>query len=57
MAELQSALVFARRLDPGEVQDVGTTPHGDRLLAPLQGGTCAGPKRKGDVLPGVPIGS
>ena len=56
MAELQSELVFEMSLDPGEVQDVGTTPHGYRLIAPLQGGTFAGPELKGDVLPGVPIG-
>jgi Protein of unknown function (DUF3237) len=52
MAELQSELVFEMSLDPGEVQDVGTTPHGYRLIAPLQGGTFAGPKLKGDVLSG-----
>lgn len=56
MAELQSELVFEMSLDPGEVQDVGTTPHGYRLMAPLQGGTFAGPKLKADVRPGVPIG-
>ena len=56
MAQLQSELGFEMSLDPGEVQDVGTTRHGYRLIAPLQGGTFAGPKLKGDVLPGVPIG-
>jgi hypothetical protein len=52
MAELQSAWVFAMSLDPGEVQDAGTTPYGYRLIAPFQGDTFASPQLKGNVLPG-----
>jgi hypothetical protein len=52
MAALQSAWGFGMSLDPGEVQDVGTTSHGYRLIAPFQGGTFASPKLKGEMLPG-----
>jgi uncharacterized protein DUF3237 len=33
------------------VLDVGAAPHGTRRIAPLDGGTFEGPRRRGTVLP------
>ena len=52
MATLQTELLFEMQVELGEAQQVGATPRGSRLIAPLTGGTFAGPKLKGDVLPG-----
>lgn len=36
----------------GDPQEVGATPRGSRLIAPVTGGMFAGPKLKGEVLSG-----
>ena len=36
----------------GEAYSVGTTPHGERNVIPITGGTFEGPDIKGTVLPG-----
>ena len=56
MATLQSEELFEMHADLGEFQEVGATPRGARLIAPVIGGTFAGPKLKGGILPGGPIG-
>ena len=52
MPTLHTELLFEMQVELGEFQQVGATPRGDRLIAPLKGGTFAGPKLKGTVLPG-----
>jgi hypothetical protein len=52
MAELHSELLFEMSAELGEVQEVGTTPHGTRRIVAVQGGTFTGPKLTGVVLPG-----
>lgn len=54
MTELRSEFLFELRLeaDLAEVQKVGPTPSGDRRIAPIRGGTFAGPRLRGKVLPG-----
>ena len=54
MAEVKTELLFEMRLDldRATVLQVGATPRGTRLIAPIQGGTFEGPKLKGVVLPG-----
>jgi hypothetical protein len=52
MATLQTELLFDMQVELGEAQQVGATPRGSRVIAPLTGGMFAGPKLKGDVLPG-----
>ena len=52
MADLKTELLFEIRLDLEEPQDVGATPHGNRRIIYVKGGTFAGPKLKGEVLPG-----
>lgn len=52
MATLHTELLFEMQVELGEFQQVGATPRGDRLIALIHGGTFAGPKLKGTVLPG-----
>ena len=52
MATLQSEELFEIQVELGEFQELGETPRGSRLIATLTGGTFAGPKLRGDVLPG-----
>ena len=52
MATLLTEQLFEMQVELGEAQQVGATPRGSRLIVPLTGGTFAGPKLKGDVLPG-----
>ena len=52
MATLQSEQLFEMQAELGEFQEVGPTPRGARLIAPVIGGTFAGPKLKGEILPG-----
>jgi hypothetical protein len=54
MAGLQTELLIEMRvdLDLDKVQEVGATPHGTRVIGYIKGGTFAGPKLQGEVLPG-----
>ncbi len=52
MATLQSEKLFEIQAELGEIQQLGETPRGSRLIAPVSGGTFSGPKLRGDVLPG-----
>ena len=52
MAELKSELLCELSVDLEEPQDMGATPHGVRRIYRVKGGTFAGPKLKGEVLPG-----
>jgi hypothetical protein len=52
MAELKTELLCEICATVGEVQNLGATPHGNRLIVPVTGGTFTGPKLKGEVLPG-----
>ena len=52
MAELKSELLCELSVDLEEPLDMGATPHGARRIYGVKGGTFAGPKLKGEVLPG-----
>jgi len=52
MPELKTELLCEMSATLGEVQELGATPHGNRRIFPVTGGTFAGPKLKGEVLPG-----
>ena len=52
MTDLRTELLFEMSADFAEPQDVGATPAGTRRIIPVAGGTFAGPKLKGAVLPG-----
>jgi len=52
MTTLQSEFLFDMQVEIGQIQQLGATPRGSRLIAPLTGGTFDGPKLKGDVVPG-----
>lgn len=52
MAELKTELLYEMSATLGEVQEFGTTPHGNRRIFPVTGGTFVGPKLKGEVLSG-----
>jgi hypothetical protein len=54
MANIQTELLFdlSMELDQGTLQQVGLTPRGTRLIGYIKGGTFAGPRLKGDLLPG-----
>ena len=53
MATLRSEQLFEIQAERGEIQQLGETPRGSRLIAPVAGGTFSGPKLRGDVLPGA----
>jgi hypothetical protein len=40
------------QVELGQAYSVGTTPHGERNVVPITGGTFEGPDMKGTVLPG-----
>jgi hypothetical protein len=50
---LKAELLFdvSLDLDRANTQDVGAGPHGHRRIVPVLGGSFAGPKLKGEVLP------
>ena len=52
MAELKSELLFEISADLETAQEIGATPHGTRRIISVTGGSFAGPKLKGEVLPG-----
>ena len=52
MTDLKTEFLFEASIDLEEPQDVGATPHGNRQIYNVKGGTFEGPKLKGEVLPG-----
>jgi len=52
MADLKTELLAEMSVDLEEAQNVGATPHGNRQIFLVKGGTFEGPKLKGEVLPG-----
>jgi hypothetical protein len=52
MAELKTELLCEMSILVGETLHLDATPHGSRVIVPVTGGTFAGPKLRGEVLPG-----
>ena len=52
MAPLYSEFLYEVSVDLETPQNVGATPHGNRQIFYVKGGTFEGPKLKGEVLPG-----
>jgi hypothetical protein len=52
MTELKSEFLFEVSVDLEEPLDMGATPHGVRRIYVVKGGTFAGPRLKGQMLPG-----
>ena len=52
MADVKTALLFETSADLDIPQDIGATPHGTRRIISVTGGSFAGPKPQGEVLPG-----
>ena len=50
MMELKSELLCVLKADLGETQEVGLTPKGARMIAPVTGGSVKGDKVNGEVL-------
>ena len=49
---MRTDFAFEARVSVGEPQDLGETPVGRRRIVPIIGGTFAGPRLKGTVMPG-----
>lgn len=52
MAELRTELLFEISVNLEPPQVVGPTPNGDRRIRLISGGSFAGPRLRGEVLPG-----
>jgi hypothetical protein len=52
VAELKTEFLYEVSVDLEMPQNVGATPHGNRQIFYVKGGTFEGPKLKGEVLPG-----
>ena len=52
MAEIRTAPLFTLTLQVAGMQPIGATPNGNRRVGLVAGGTFAGPKLRGTVLPG-----
>ena len=52
MAELRTELLFEISVNLEPPQVVGPTPNGDRRVRLISGGSFAGPRLRGEVLPG-----
>jgi hypothetical protein len=52
MADLKTEFLCEVSVDLEAPQEIGTTPHGNRQIHYVKGGTVEGPKIKGEVLPG-----
>jgi hypothetical protein len=52
MADLKAELLCEVSVDLEVPQNIGATPHGNRQIYGVKGGTFEGPKLKGEVLPG-----
>lgn len=51
MSEVETEFLFEARIPLAEAVHVGQTPEGYRMVSPVAGGRCEGPRLKGDVLP------
>jgi hypothetical protein len=52
MSDLKAELLYEVSVDLDAPQNVGATPHGNRQIFCVKGGTFEGPKLRGEVLPG-----
>jgi hypothetical protein len=52
MSEVETEFLFETDIELEPPQMVGQTPHGNRMIFYVKGGTFQGPKLKGEVLPG-----
>lgn len=52
MESLKAEFLLDLNADLEVPQDIGPTPHGNRRIVYVKGGTFAGPRLKGEVLPG-----
>lgn len=52
MTDLNTEFLCEVSVDLEEPQNVGATPHGNRQIYYVKGGSFEGPKLKGEVLPG-----
>ena len=52
LSELKTEFLFEISVDLEEAQPIGLSPHGNRQIVYVKGGTVEGPKIKGEVLPG-----
>ncbi len=52
MSEIDTEFLFETDIELEPPQMVGQTPHGNRMIFYVKGGTFEGPKLKGEVLPG-----
>jgi hypothetical protein len=52
MLDLKTEFLCEVSVDLEEPQEIGDTPHGNRRIFYVKGGTVEGPKIKGEVLPG-----
>ncbi len=52
LSELKTEFLCEISVDLEEAQPIGLTPHGNRQIVYVKGGTVKGPKIKGEVLPG-----
>ncbi len=50
--QLAAELLYEIDCDLGEVQQIGATQYGTRGIIPVTGGTFAGPRMRGRILPG-----
>lgn len=50
--QLNAELLMEFHADLEEAQAIGDTPHGNRRIVYVKGGAFAGPKLKGELLPG-----
>ncbi len=52
LSELKTEFLCEVSVDLEEAQPIGLTPHGNRQIVYVKGGTVEGPKIKGELLPG-----
>ena len=51
MSELRSELLFTLRITLHPLQQLGTTPYGERSICPVSGGVFEGARLSGTILP------
>ena len=51
MSELRSDLLFTLRISLHPLQQLGTTPYGQRTICPVSGGVFEGARLSGNILP------
>lgn len=52
MPEIQTRHLFTFRAVAGEAQQAGETPHGKRIIVPIESGTFEGERLRGTLAPG-----